>query len=256
MPRRWISIAMATLIALGGALVSLPAHAEVDVYTTPGTHNVNGRKWKTECSKYSSVVDRCRTEIWATTVTYNGSRYVESQGWLFNNLTYKTSPRTAWEEWNPLVTPGTHVVNGRTWKTECDTSWTGSNGCRSQLMATVIEKSGSSYRTVNKYVFNNIVHVTAVPCPVTQAAVRTAVKNSTIVVNGCERSKQTTSWTAVDFAVSHSSGEQYYSTAFFRLSGSNWVYAAHSGPNPSTICSWVSRAGVPSDLRDHVPYCA
>ncbi len=256
MRRRWLTLVLAAVFGASGALLSLPAHAEIDVYTTPGTHNVNGRKWKTECSKYSSTVTRCRTEIWATTVTYNGARYVEAQGWVFNNLTYKTSPRATWEDWNLLVTPGTHVVNGRSWKTECDTRWTGSNGCRSQLMATVIEKNGSTYRTVNKYVFNNIVHVTPVPCPVSQATARSAVGKSDLVIHDCERSAQTKSWAAVDYAVTHGSGEQYYSTAFFRLSGSTWVYAAHSGPNPSTICSWVNRANVPADLRDHVPYCA
>lgn len=247
---------LALLLGAAGALVSLPAQAEVDVYTTPGTHNVNGRQWKTACSKYSSTVERCRTEIWATTVAFNGSRYVESQGWVFNNLTYKSSPRTAWADWNPLVTPGRHVIDGRVWETECDTAWTGSNGCRSKLMATVIEKDKKgAYRTVNKLVFNNIVHVTPVPCPVTQAQARTDLKDKALVINECERSAQTKSWVALDYAVTHSSGEQYYATAFYRLSGSKWVYAAHSGPNPSTICSWVNRANVPADLRDHVPYC-
>ncbi|NHB83738.1 hypothetical protein G7085_00850 [Tessaracoccus sp. HDW20] len=73
------------------------------------------------------------------------------------------------------------------------------------------------------------------------------------VVQSCERSKQNNTWTATDFVVTHPSGEQFYSTAFFRLSGGKWTYAAHAGASTSTICDWVSRANVPSDLRDHVP---
>lgn len=256
MSRRWLSLPLAALLGLVGAFAAQPANAEVDVYTTPGRHTVNGRQWQTTCSMYSSNVERCRTDIWASTVSFNGKSYVESRGWAFNNLTYKSSNRTTWQEWNPLVTPGTHVVDGRTWKTECDNSWTGTNGCRSQLMATVVEKTSKGYRTVNKFVFNNIVHITPVPCPVTQAQVRSATGVADTVVQSCERSANSNTWTATDFVVTHPSGEQYYSTAFFRLTGGKWVYAAHSGANPSTICGWVERSNVPSDLRDHVPFCA
>lgn len=256
MPRRWLIVTITAVLVAVGALAPAPAQADIDVYTTPGTHTVNGRQWKTVCSKYSSNVDRCTTELWATTVAFNGRSYVESKGWAFNNLTYKTSRRATWEEWNPLVTPGTHVIDGRSWKTECDTAWTGGNGCRSEIFATVIDKVGSGYKTVNKYVFNNIVHVTPVACPVTQAQVRTATGQKNTVVQSCKRSTKNNTWTATDLVVTHASGEQYYSTAFFRLSGGKWTYAAHAGANPSTICDWVDRSNVPSDLRDHVPYCA
>ncbi|SHJ06776.1 hypothetical protein SAMN02745244_01651 [Tessaracoccus bendigoensis DSM 12906] len=256
MSRRWLNLSVAVLLGLLGALASQSASAEVDVYTTPGEHTVNGRQWQTTCSKYSSNVDRCRTEIWATTVAFDGRSYVESTGWAFNNLTYKPSSRATWQEWNPLVTPGTHIVDGRTWKTECDSSWTGTNGCRSQLVATVVEKTAEGYRTTNKFVFNNIVHITPVACPVTQAQVRTATGVNDTVVQSCERSAEANTWAAADFVVTHPSGEQYYSTAFFRLSGGEWAYAAHAGADPSTICEWVGRVKVPTDLRDHVPYCA
>jgi len=254
--RRWLALTTAALLGAVGALTAVPASADVDVYTTPGTHTVNGRQWKTDCKPYSSNIQRCTTQIWGTTVILDGKRYVEKTGWVFNNLTYKESNRATWAEWNTLVTPGTHVVDGRTWKTECDTAWTGGNGCRSQIMATVVEKTSKGYRSVNKFLFNNMVRITPVACPVTQAQVRTATGQSGTVVQSCERSKQNNTWTAADFVVTHSSGEQFYSTAFFRLSGGKWTYAAHAGANTSTICDWVGRVDVPADLRDHVPYCA
>ncbi|MEO7587483.1 MAG: glycosyl hydrolase, partial [Arachnia sp.] len=46
-----------------------------DVYTTPGYHSVNGRKWFTTCESYS-VTWRCTTEIWATQVTHAGGKFV------------------------------------------------------------------------------------------------------------------------------------------------------------------------------------
>ena len=44
---------LAMVIALG---VSAPrALADIDVYTTPGEHTVNGRQWRTRCEPYSST---------------------------------------------------------------------------------------------------------------------------------------------------------------------------------------------------------
>src|SRR5690606_20558620 len=40
---------------------------QVDLYSTPGYHDVNGRRWFTICEPYSQTV-RCRTSIMATTV--------------------------------------------------------------------------------------------------------------------------------------------------------------------------------------------
>lgn len=130
-----------------------------DVYTTPGTHEVNGRQWKTACEPYS-ITERCRTEIWATQTTYTGGKYVSKSGWVFNNLTYKPSPRAAWKG-NPLATPGKHVVNGRQWQTECDTPTTGRNGCRSSILsnAVVAKKTpaGWGFQMEERWVLNNIV---------------------------------------------------------------------------------------------------
>src|SRR5690606_12303206 len=95
-------------------------------------------------------------------------RFVNKAQWAFNNLTYKNSPRSTWEEFNPLVTPGEHTVDGRRWKTECNTAWTGQNACRSQIWATVPELKNGRWQNVNKWVFNNIVHLTPINCPVTE----------------------------------------------------------------------------------------
>ncbi|NHB84781.1 hypothetical protein G7085_09645 [Tessaracoccus sp. HDW20] len=50
------------------------------------------------------------------------------------------------------------MVNGRNWRTECDTALTGRNACRSFIKTWVIEPApGGGYRNVQKYVLNNIV---------------------------------------------------------------------------------------------------
>lgn len=254
--RRNVIAFIAMVIATAGALVPLPATADVDVYITQGTHRVNGRVWKTECSAYSSTVERCRTEIQAVTVVLEGGRYREKRDWVFNNLTYKTSPRETWSFMNPLVTPGDHTINGRKWRTECDTSWTGRGGCRSQIMATVHQKSAKGgYETVNKYIFNNLVHVTPVRCPVSQDQMRRDTTIPTTVTQGCTRSAQNATWTAVDFPVVLPDGYRFMSTAFYRLSGSTWQYKVRSGPNLQ-ICKWAADNGVPRDLRTkHLGYC-
>ena len=90
---------------------------------------------------------------------------------VFDDLTYLPAPRSAWIG-NPLATAGSFVVNGRQWKTECDNATTGPNACRSYTWSKVIESvrtsSGTTYRTVSKWVFNNIVMFTDPPagtCP-------------------------------------------------------------------------------------------
>ncbi len=132
----------------------------VDVYTTPGTHHVNGRDWKTTCEKYSQTT-RCRTDIIATEIKLVNGKYTHVKGWTFNNLTYLPSPRSLWKG-NPLATPGNHTVAGRQWRTECDTPTTGGKGCRSYILATKITatpKGAGTYTYIqrNEWVFNNIV---------------------------------------------------------------------------------------------------
>lgn len=129
----------------------------VDIYVTEGRWSKNGREWATECSEYSSNIDRCETKIWATQITRNSNgQYLNNAGWHFNNLTYKAAPRSAYAN-NPLGYTGNWTSEGRQWRTECDTALTGGNGCRTFVTADVIERSGGTYRTVTKEVFNNMV---------------------------------------------------------------------------------------------------
>ncbi|MEO7588592.1 MAG: hypothetical protein ABIS84_11265 [Arachnia sp.] len=132
---------------------------EKNIYITAGEHLKNGRRWRTTCEPYSQT-DRCRTEIWATTLENKAGTIVKRTGWAFNNLTYKESARSLWKG-NPLGNKGTYTLKGRKWRTECDTPATGGNGCRSFITTTVVEAvrsgRGTSYRLVTKEVFNNIV---------------------------------------------------------------------------------------------------
>lgn len=146
-PGKTYATGAAWLASLDPTLTAVPP-SSINVYLTPGTHNVNGRLWKTSCEAYSQT-KRCRTEIW-------------SSGWVFNNLTYAPSARVLWKG-NPLGGNGvvgakvSWVSSGRKWRTECDTAATGRNGCRSYMAATVAVRSGGSYRLVEKDVFNNMV---------------------------------------------------------------------------------------------------
>lgn len=132
------------------------------LYREAGRHDYNGRKWNTTCEPYSSTT-RCRTEIWATTIAQGNGGYEQQSGWLFNNLTYLPSERGIWAK-NQLGGLGQQgynkewVSDGRQWRTECDTPATGRGGCRTFIMATVIETvPGGGFRSVNKWLFNNIV---------------------------------------------------------------------------------------------------
>ena len=133
-----------------------PVDPAVALYTTPGFHNMNGRRWMTVCEPYSATA-RCWTFIWATGIHRSGDNYVKLNQWVFNNLTYVDAPKSLWVG-NPLATPGSWTgSDGRAWRTECNTPATGGNGCRSYAEASVIEQTATGYRTVRKMVFNNIV---------------------------------------------------------------------------------------------------
>lgn len=153
-------VASTAILSTGIALApnTVEANAAVDVYTTPGQHNVNGRLWKTKCEKYSSTVERCNTDIFASQVKKVNGKYEDTRGWVFNNLTYKPSNRNAWKG-NPLSynTSWTSKDN-RKWKTECDTAKTGRNGCRSYILSTVpsLNKNGD-VQFKSQWVFNNMV---------------------------------------------------------------------------------------------------
>ncbi|MHA7860134.1 bactofilin family protein [Tessaracoccus sp. Y36] len=144
-----------------------PSAPAVDIYITPGEHLVNGRRWRTVCEPYSAT-ERCRTEIQATIVKWDDGddddrgRFVQVNGWAFNNLTYKATARSIWKN-NPLAANGvvggryTWTDGGRTWRTECDTALTGRNGCRTYASADVVENRGGRYVWVEKEILNNMV---------------------------------------------------------------------------------------------------
>ncbi len=135
--------------------------APFDLYSTPGHHIVNGRQWFTTCEAYSQT-QRCRTQIWGTTVTYAQGRFVQRTGWQFNNLTYLPSPRSLWTGNRLGHTNAWTATDGRKWRTECDTAATGRNGCRSWTTSRVVQArptpgGGFTYAIENVEVFNNIV---------------------------------------------------------------------------------------------------
>lgn len=153
------------MVALSAvAFLAQPANAGIDVYITPGKHNVNGRQWNTTCERYSSTVTRCRTDIYATQISLKNGRYVSTNGWVFNNLTYKASPRTQWSNNNLGKNAEWTSADGRRWYTQCDTPTTGRNGCRSYIWGTAISakasSSGTTYVQQEGWQFNNMVRFT------------------------------------------------------------------------------------------------
>ena len=102
-------------------------------------------------------------------VKRTGDVYSIERGWAFNNLTYLPfMQRSQWAN-NPLGGYGRDSFNGEfvgtdasKWRTECDTSATGRNACRSYRLTTVYAatpKAGGGYAfgQANQWVFNNIV---------------------------------------------------------------------------------------------------
>lgn len=136
------------------------------VYSTPGSHSVNGREWRTSCEQYSTTVFRCRTDILARTVVVSGGRYVERNSYVFNNLTYLASPRKNWAG-NPLAQNKEWTADdGRRWRTECDTAITGSDACRSYTWSSHIssvQQADGTWRHFpdEGWVMNNMVRFRA-----------------------------------------------------------------------------------------------
>lgn len=131
-----------------------------DVYSAPGIRHVNGRQWLTTCEPYS-VGQRCRTEIWATTVKQVDGQFVQTNDWVFNNLTYTGITRAKWGT-NPLGNTGSWTADdGREWRTECDTAVSGGNGCRTWAKASLITSDVVNgqriFRWTNDWVVNNLV---------------------------------------------------------------------------------------------------
>lgn len=161
--RSVVALASAALLAATAVVNAPVASADVDVYSTPGYHNINGREWFTKCEPYSQTT-RCRTEIKATVVGYDSAKkqYFQRYGWAFNNLTYLESDWAMWKG-NPLAAPGGWTApDGRNWSTECNTAQTGRNGCRSyaQVYVTSYNRATNQYSVNHQWVFNNITRFT------------------------------------------------------------------------------------------------
>ncbi|WP_185975738.1 metallophosphoesterase [Tessaracoccus rhinocerotis] len=130
-------------------------------YEVPGFHDLNGRRWFTECEPYSQTI-RCTTSIWATTVVQGAAGFRQTNQWVFNNMTYLPYlDRTAWAA-NPLGHAGAWTADdGRRWRTECDTATTGRGGCRTYVEASVVTSDvvagQRTYRWTTQWVFNNLV---------------------------------------------------------------------------------------------------
>ncbi len=150
---RRVPILIMTLGLLLGLSAVAPAPANAAGWRE---YSSSGRQWREQCGAYSSTVERCRVEIWATTASWTGRRYITSNKWTFNNLRYKPSAREQWAG-NPLGTPGNYTLNGRRWRTQCDTAWTGRGGCRSEILADIVSFDGRRYRAQTKWVYNNTV---------------------------------------------------------------------------------------------------
>lgn len=169
---RRLALAVAGIALALGGLVAAPAQAEEpplindwDLYTThmDAPREVNGRQWWTTCEQYSTAVERCTTNIWGTVVlrqdTGGQVGYVKKNDWVFNNLTYKPAKRSHWTG-NPLATPGIHTINGKQWRTECDTPRTGNNGCRSYIRGYYATEANGVYSMVTRWQFNNMIRFT------------------------------------------------------------------------------------------------
>ncbi|GAB3818280.1 glycoside hydrolase family 10 protein [Tessaracoccus terricola] len=143
-------------------LMAWKPDAARDLYVIPGHHQVNGREWRTDCERYSQT-RRCRTDIKATTVTFEGGRYVKKFDWVFNNLTYLPLMTRAQWGTNPLANKGEFTSSGRPWRTECDTPATGRGGCRSYVRTYGMVHSAQNadgtwrYYRADAWVFNNMV---------------------------------------------------------------------------------------------------
>ncbi|GAB3813183.1 hypothetical protein GCM10028820_07500 [Tessaracoccus terricola] len=165
-----LPLLFAAVLGLIGGFVAqpVPASAEVHPYTTPGQRWFNDRLWNTVCNQYSTTVTRCRAEIMATQARVVDGKYQLVNEFVFNNLTYLPSNGANWRdkntgEINPLARDGQFTgTDGRLWKTECATEWTGQNGCRSFTYATVVNATKGAdgawvFTPENKWVFNNVV---------------------------------------------------------------------------------------------------
>lgn len=171
--KKFSALLASFIIAVAGFVVpsglQQQAAAEIDVYSTPGDHIINGRQWRTSCEKYTTNIDRCWTYIWMTKMELVAGQQTLRTGYHFNNLTYLAAPKSTWRD-NPLANTGEFTSEGRRWKTSCGDDWTGPNGCRSFIWTKWLDyrqdANGRGYYVqVEDWVFNNVVRFAAEPAP-------------------------------------------------------------------------------------------
>ena len=105
-------------------------------------------------------------------------------------------------------------------------------------------------------VFNNIVHVTPVRCPVPQSLIRKMTAQPSIVTSKCTVSAKYSSWLAVEYVASSTSGKMFKETAFFARRTAGWGLLFKSDESLSSVCAELFRqSGAPLDLADTIPYC-
>lgn len=161
------------VVALCAALVATwltpaaiaQADTTPDVYSTPGVHFVSGRSWKTTCSKYSTTVVRCTTDIYGTKVFVEKGRWYKQNDWVFNNMSYLPSPEAQWAA-NPLAKTGKWTAtDGRKWRSECHTASTGRGACRNYIVATVGSETNGVVKQKEMEVFNSMIRFSTSSIP-------------------------------------------------------------------------------------------
>ena len=146
LPSSWVT-------SLGALPLSFPVPAGLSpVYWSPGTRTVNGRLWRTTCEKYSTGA-RCTTSIWASQFVRSGTTYVVRNGWVHNSVNYFAHQSAAWTG-NVNTTPGTVVVNGRTWRTTCSPNVSvGTRTCRVQMWSSLVSRTRLSNGTYRYFTY-------------------------------------------------------------------------------------------------------
>lgn len=146
LPSSWVT-------SLGALPLTFPVPAGLSpVYWLPGTRTVNGRLWRTTCESYSTGA-RCFTSIWASQYVRSGTTYVIRIGWVDNSVNYFDHDSPAWSG-NVYVTPGTRVVNGRTWRTSCSPQASiGTRSCRTEIWATLVSRTRLSNGTYRYFTY-------------------------------------------------------------------------------------------------------
>lgn len=91
------------------------------------------------------------------TVPQGVSATTTVQASRFGKVVWTTSVRNTCNV-NVYTTVGNHVVNGRSWRTTCE-PYSRTTRCRSEIWATKVTRSGSTYVRANGWVFNNLTYL-------------------------------------------------------------------------------------------------